>query len=126
MSNNVFPSLPGLDVAVELEPAYRTTVHETVAGKEYRTTWGVAKRFRYKLRFNFLRESTAAPAPWAAYNEKAIVEKFHDDHFGSFDSFLFTGPDGVQRRVRFASDTLTFVRSASGLWDLEADLISVL
>jgi hypothetical protein len=126
MSNSVFPDLPGLDVAVQLEPTYRTTVHETVAGKEYRTAWGVGKRFRYRLRFNVLREAVSAPAPWAGYNEKTVVEKFHDDHLGSFDSFLFTGPDGVQRRVRFASDTLTFVRIVSGLWELEAELVSVL
>jgi hypothetical protein len=127
MSNNVLPDLPGVDIAREVEKSYRTTIHETVSGKEYRTSWGSAPRYRYKLRVNVARESVAAPAPWAGWNEVSVLFKFVDDHRGSFDSFLFNDPyDNTQRRVRFASDSLRAKQIAADMWQCEVELVSVI
>ena len=126
MSSNVFPSLPGLDIAVEREAFYKTTIHETASGKEDRTAWQSAARYRYRLKFNVTRTSVTAPAPWAAYSEPAILLKFLDDHKGAQDSFLFDDPySAVQTRVRFQSDTLRITQLASGMWACDFELVSV-
>lgn len=126
MSDSVFPSLRGADVAVEREPFYRTSVYETVSGKEQRVSWDASPRYRYRVRFNVLRDDRAAPAPWAAYSEVGTVLKFLDDHKGSFDSFLFNDPlTGSQVRVRLEEDSLTIKRIVNHLWSAEVSFVSV-
>lgn len=126
MSNNVWPVLPGLDASREDVPSFSGTVHQTANGKEYRTAHWSAPRYRFRLRYNGLRSTVAAPSPWAAYSEVAIVRKFHADHYGTFDSFLFDY-EGTQYRVRFAQDEITFRREAGGAWwSCEVELVSVL
>lgn len=126
MSNNVWPVLPGLDKERDTLPSYSSTIHQTANGKEYRTNHWAAPRYRFRLRYNGLRSSVAAPSPWGAYSEVAIVRKFLDDHYGSFDSFLYDD-DGTQRRVRFAEDGLRLTRQAGGAWwSCEVELVSVL
>jgi phage-related protein len=126
MSNNVFPSLPGLDINVEREVIYRDTTHEVQSGKEYRTRWWSTPRYRYKLKFSVLRNSVNAPAPWAAYSEIAILLNFFDVHAGSWDSFLYNDPyDGTQVRVRFEQDSLPTTQVTSGIWECSFSLITV-
>ncbi len=126
MSNNVWPALPGLDFHVERAKEWEWTTHQTPSGQEYRYTTRTAPRYRYKLRYNGLRTSVNAPSPWAAYTEFAIIQKFYDDHYGGFDSFLFDDPvDAVQRRVRFVPGSLNFRREAAW-YSCELELISVL
>lgn len=127
MSNNVFPStLPGIDIAVEREAFYATTIHETASGLEDRTAWQPTARYRYGVRVNVVRNSTMAPAPWGAYSEPAILLKFLDDHQGAKDSFLFDDPySGTQTRVRFVEDSLSITQVASGMWSCTFRLVSV-
>ncbi|GAO01922.1 DUF2460 domain-containing protein [Anaeromyxobacter sp. PSR-1] len=126
MSNSVFPELPGLDVEVERETIYRSSVFETAGGKEQRAAYWSTPRYRYQLRWNVLRTDVMAPAPWAAYSEVATVQKFFDDHLGSWDSFLMNDPySGSQVRVRFVQDSLKLHRIVPGIWEAEATVISV-
>lgn len=128
MSDQLFPSsLPGLDIKVEREPVYATTVHQSTSGKEVRVGWQLVPRYRYTLTLNLLRSNVAAPAPDQAQTETGIVEKFFRDHRGQLDSFLFLDPySGTQVRVRFASDTLAWERLADGMWTIrKLQLISV-
>lgn len=127
MSDLVFPSsLPSLDIKVEREVRYATTVHTSASGKEVRARWQTTPRYRYRLKFNGLRSNKAAPAPNQAYTETALVLKFLNDHQGAWDSFLYVDPyDGVQRRVRLVEDSLVFERVVSTWWAASVEFISV-
>jgi hypothetical protein len=125
MSSLVFPSLPGLDVKIEREEEFDTTIHRTASGKEYRTKWADTPLYRYKLKITS-RAGVAAPSPNQAYNEASVLLYWIETHRGRFDSFLFDDPyDSVQRRVRFASDGLRFRRLTSTWWECEIELESV-
>ena len=126
MSSNVFPSLKGYDVQVTREVFYSNDVHEAISGKETRISFWSTPRYRYRIKVNFARAATSAPAPWAAYSEPAILFKFLDDHLGRNDSFLFNDPyDSVQRAVRFEEDTLSMTRVVDQVWSCELTLVSV-
>lgn len=125
MSNLVFPSLPGLDIAVERSEEFDTTIQRTASGKQYRTKWADTPIYRYKLKIT-ARSGTPAPSPNQAYNEASVLIYFIETHRGRFDSFLFDDPyDSVQRRVTFASDGLRFRRRTGSWWECEIELESV-
>ncbi len=128
MSNQLFPSnLPGMNVAVERETLYDFTTLTSPSGVEQRATWSSTPRYRYFLKFNLVRDDTAAPAPNAGYTETAIIQKFIDDHEGGWDSFLYIDPlSGVSTRVRFEQGSLRFKRIADHFWAIDSlVLISV-
>lgn len=126
MSSNVFPALPGIDIAVERETFYKTTIYESPSGLEDRTAWQSAPRYRYSLTANLVRSNVNAPAPWAAYSEAAILLKFIDDHLGQKESFLYDDPySGSQVRVRFDDDSLTIKQIAASMWSCSFQLVSV-
>ena len=136
MSSNVFPVLPGLDTEVSKEARHKVTISEAVSGREDRTLWAVAPRFDFVLKYNFLRTYVTAPAPWAAYSEVAIVQKFIADHYSSFDSFLIADPtivlaedsthDPAQKRVRFKENGVRIYQLVPTIWRAELALISVI
>lgn len=127
MSDLVFPLLPGMQMERSRSPSFSTTVHESVSGHEVRQSWVQSVRFTYSVQIK-ARSGTAAPSPWAAYSEKAIVEYFFDVHRGRWDSFLFPDEEagGEQVRVRFADDSLDIRRLAPGLYEIGLELVSVL
>jgi hypothetical protein len=126
MGSQVFPQLPGLDIQVQRESIYSTKIYTSASGEEQRTSWWPTPRFRYQLRFNFLRTSVAAPAPWQADSEAGVILQFLDDHRGAWDSFVFADPyDGVQRQVRFEQDTLVIQQVVGGVWEASFSLISL-
>lgn len=84
MSNLTFPTLPGLDIAVEREPYDGVQVDAAASAKEVRSTWETYERYRYKLRFNFLRDGSQL--------EWQRLVGFRTRHGGSLDSFPFTDP----------------------------------
>ena len=86
MSNLVFPSLPGLDIAVTRTPIYKTSIQEAASGTELRASRWSFPRYRYQLDFNYLRGASA-------YQELQTLFGFLGRHLGSFDSFLFTDPE---------------------------------
>ena len=120
MSDLVFPTLPGMDTKVEREEVYAAVVHTASSGKEQRGRFQTTPRYRYTLTFSLLRDSVAAPSPHQALSETAVVKSFFDQHYGQWDSFLFNDPiDSVQRRVRFASDSLTYEQLADGVFAIK-------
>jgi Conserved hypothetical protein 2217 (DUF2460) len=134
MGAQVFPehgsfntgSLPGLDVNIERESIYSSTIYTSASGKEQRTSWWASPRFRYNLTYNVLRTYVSAPAPWDSDSEIGVVLQFLDDHLGPYDSFLFQDPyDGIQRTVRFESDTLTIQQVVKGVWQVKFSLLSL-
>lgn len=112
-----FPTLEGLDVAVEREPEYATTIHESVSGREDRTSWWAAPKYRYNLKFNYLRQSA---------NEVSALLDLHAASSGSLKTFTYTDPyDGVTRDCRFSRDGLRIVRIVDGVWQCEVEIVSV-
>lgn len=117
MSNQTFPSLPGVDIAVEREAIYSTTVHTSASGTEQRASWQSSPRYHYTLAFTCLRDAVNAPA--TSTPETQIILNFLDQHKGSFDSFLYTDPfDGSTKRVRFVADSLVYKREVMGIWSV--------
>jgi hypothetical protein len=126
MSTSVFPDLPGIDIAVEREAIYKTTIHETASGKEDRASWQSTPRYRYKLTYNLVRDNVAAPAPYAAYSEAGVVFQFLSSSAGAWDSFVFPDPySGTNTQVRFVEDSVTVTKIADHFWSVSFSLISV-
>jgi uncharacterized protein (TIGR02217 family) len=86
MSNLVFPStLAGFLVGDREQIEDNQVVQTSLSGKEWRSTWELAPRYRYKVSFPFLR-STTQP-------EFQQLAGFFTRHRGSLDSFLFQDPE---------------------------------
>ena len=87
MSNNVYPSLPGLTwpVGRTLLPAPVTTV-VTPSQREYRVRDSMLQRYQYTLTYDFLRSA-------AGFQEMQTLIDFYGNQGGDFDSFLFSDPD---------------------------------
>jgi hypothetical protein len=126
MSNNLFPSLPGMTATPVRSQRYKTTVHTTASGKEQRTSWQSAPRRRFKVTFDVLRDNVNAPAPYGAFTEIGVVWSFHDTHRGSFDSWLMPDPyTGSNIRVRFVDDSLETTQVVHGVWNCTFEVIEV-
>lgn len=128
MSSEVFPTLPGLDVAVERVPYYATETHESVSGREIRVSWRTQPRIRYRLTINGARTGTMAPAPYAAMTEMEALLYFLDLHKGSFESFLYPDPYTAGNvRVRLVEDSLRMTQVVDGWWKVDGlELVTVL
>lgn len=124
MSNSVWPALPLTQKERTSGQFFDTTIHTSASGKELRSSWMTAPRFRVVLRI-ICRTAVTAPGGWSSYNEKSVVDYFHTTHRGAWDSFLYDD-DGTQRRVRFADDELVWERKAPGLYETTIELVSVL
>lgn len=119
MSGSTFPTLAGSIMEVERTPFYGTTVQTEASGRELRVAWMDSPRYRFRLRFDFLRQD-------AGGDEANTLLAFHATHKGSWDSFLYTDPyDGTSRRVRFASDELPTTRRTGRVWTAEVELVSM-
>jgi hypothetical protein len=127
MSALVWPDLPGLDIAVERETEEPdVTVRRTVNRKEYRTLWPAPPVYHYKLKFNYLDQNTAAPAPFGTYNQVSVLSSFIDTVYGTWDTFSYTDPiDGTSRTVRFEQGTLKLKKLAEGMFEAQVQLVSV-
>jgi hypothetical protein len=126
VSNSVFPSLPGLALAFARESLYKTVTYENPGGTEQRVSLQATPRYRYTLRYNFLRQAVAAPSPYQAQTEVGVVLLFLDDHKGAWDSFLFDDPvDAIQRRVRFVEDSLRIERILGQVYEVSFELLTV-
>ena len=86
MSNSVFPTFPGLMPGVTRTPVWSTHVKTSVSMREYRVANAAYPIYRYKLSFEFLRQTTG-------FTEMATLVAFFNARSGSFDSFLWTDPD---------------------------------
>lgn len=83
MSNNVFPTLPGLTW-----PVHRQVLHPPVAIKttpsrrEFRARDSSVPLYRWQLSFEFLRDAQA-------WQEWQTLEGFYNQQGGPFDDFIF-------------------------------------
>jgi hypothetical protein len=126
MSTNVYPDLIGLDMAVQRTPLYKTTIHESLSGKEDRASWQSTPRYRYRLVYNLVRDNVAAPAPWAASSEAGVVLGFLETSKGCFDSFVYNDPySGTPTQVRFVEDSISLTKIADHAWSVSVEFISV-
>ncbi len=86
MSNEVYPTLPGLEWPVRRASVFNTKVSTTPSGREWTQARMVYPRFRYQLRYEFLRSQDA----WAEFQ---TLFGFFERHAGAGDSFLFRDRD---------------------------------
>ena len=86
MSNAVYPSLPGLSIAVSKEAEFSTLIQEAVSGRELRISERVYPKWKHTLQYNFMRDYVAFP-------ELTQLGGFWLARTGPADSFLFTDPD---------------------------------
>lgn len=86
MSNEVYPTLPGLDFDVHRTPVWTTAIRTTPSGREFRNGQQLYPRYKRQLQYEFLRSS-------AAYQELQALEGFFNRHRGSLDSWLLNDPD---------------------------------
>lgn len=86
MSNELFPTLPGLAWRTEKEPEYDTLVKRSVSGYEVRSSRRDYPVYTIKMVFEFLRSS-------ATYPELQAIVGLFLRHRGQADSFLLLDPD---------------------------------
>lgn len=87
MSNEIYPTLPGLTFGVQRNlRAAPVTVKTTPSQREYRARDATLPRYRYVLGYEFLRAD-------AVLAELQALVGFFGRHGGSFDDFLFLDPD---------------------------------
>jgi hypothetical protein len=127
MPVTTFPTnLPG-QIEEVWASGYRTTTLEAISGKEVRVSWRSNPRRRFRVKFNFLRDDTACPAPNAAYTEVALLQAFLNDMKGSFNSFSVTDPvAGTAVTVRFVEDSLEMSKLFAHVWSASFEVIEVL
>ncbi len=86
MSNQVFPTLPGLTWNVVRAPQWATRIQKAVSGKEFRSAWMSAPIYTFRLSYEVLREA-------ASFQEIQQLVAFFNNVRGSFDSFLYSDPN---------------------------------
>jgi uncharacterized protein (TIGR02217 family) len=86
MSNAIFPTLPGLTWDLLRTPVWSTTKKISVSQREYRIANMAFPRYKYKLSFEFLRQTNG-------FTEFTTLTGFFNARQGGFDSFLFQDPD---------------------------------
>jgi len=88
VSSSVFPSFAGIKANREARAEYRTTVFDSLSGREQRTVEWSYPRHRWKLVLEFARARSVDVAA-----EIEQLWSFFQAHAGSGDSFLFRDPD---------------------------------
>ena len=83
MSNQVFPTLPGLAWNVVLSPTFATGVKKAVSGKELRTSYQAYPLWKISLNYEFLRDGNRGA-------DLDTLAGFFLMMKGQWDSFLFT------------------------------------
>jgi hypothetical protein len=124
--SGTFPELPGVDIAIERNSQYKTTVFRTVSDVEQRVGWVSVPRYDFRVQFNFLRDNVYVSGAFSGSTEAGVVQKFFDDCTGSLKTFGFTDPyDSTVRTVRFKEDGLSIKRIVGNVWECSVDLQEV-
>jgi hypothetical protein len=111
----VFPStLAGVAAEVSRTPVYDTKVQTSVSGKELRASYQSTPRYRYELKFNFIRKVRPGGG-----SDLTDLITFFETHRGRWDDFLYVDPyTTLQVRVRFDMDALDFKQWMDpNVWD---------
>jgi len=85
MSDEVFPTLPGLSWGRVRTDAFKTTVFEALSGAERRIGYRTTPKRKLQLVYEVLRSTRALP-------ELETLRAFWYARRGAFDSFLFEDP----------------------------------
>lgn len=86
MSSSIYPTLAGSLIDVDRTVVYDTTVQRESSGRELRLARQSAARYRYFIRYDFLRQD------FSGGDEFATLANFYATHRGGWDSFLYTDP----------------------------------
>lgn len=81
MSNNIFPTMPGLTWNVIKTPQWKTGVQTSVSGKELRTAYRSRPIWRFSMGYEVLRGGNG-------FTELQQMIAFYNLRQGAFDSFL--------------------------------------
>lgn len=82
MSNDVFPTLPGIAAEREHEVEFDNIVRRAASGKRYALAKRIYPVRRWRLTYNFLRER-------AGRTELQQLQGFFERRYGNLDDFLF-------------------------------------
>jgi uncharacterized protein (TIGR02217 family) len=82
MSNEIYPSLPGLKWDQKKTPIFSTRIQKSVSGRELRSPFYVYPLYQYELSYDLLRDSNA-------HNELKTLMGFYLARQGAYDSFLY-------------------------------------
>ena len=114
MSNAIFPVLPGLVWDFKRIPMHKTTIKETVSGREFRSRRMSSPRYTYKASYEFLRNQRQG------YDELRSLLGFFNARGGDFDDWLFDDADDNTVTAQAfgvgdaASTTFQLVRTLGG------------
>ncbi len=90
MSTSVFPSLPGLAFPVKRASRFRSNIQETGSGAETAISYWTTPRWRWELKYNFLRQGTLN---LVSYTEYTSLQGFFNQRYGRWDTWLYTDAD---------------------------------
>jgi hypothetical protein len=113
VSNEYFPSLPGLAWDVEITPEFATTVLRSVNLSELRASYTDSPIWHFKLTYDVLRQDTV-------YDELNQLAGFFMRHLGRWDSWLYSPAHDIEQSgVVFAvadgtTDTFQLARPFGG------------
>lgn len=85
MSNEVFPSMPGLAWNVTRQPEFTTKVQKAISGRETRLAFMSSPMCTFKMSFEVLRQDLF-------FSELKTLGNFFLERKGRFDSFLYSDP----------------------------------
>ncbi len=88
MSNEIFPSLPGLQINVQRSASWPTSIQETATGKEVRIQVQPMPRWSWSLSFEFLMDDRTA-----GVSDLQKLVGFWLRHRGAFEPFRYRDPD---------------------------------
>lgn len=85
MSQLVFPTLRGLGWSRRKTPEFKTSIQQSVSGRESHTSYRLYPMYRFRLKYDVLR--------FSVNSELQQIMGLFLAMRGAFDSFLFTDPD---------------------------------
>ena len=85
MSNEVYPTFPGITFNVHRVSMWKTGVRTTPSGREFRTSQQTYPRRRLTLEYEFLRT-------YGAFTDLQSMDGFFNRHKGGLDTFLLVDP----------------------------------
>lgn len=86
MSNAIYPDLPGMTIDVSRTPRWKTSIKQSVSGREVRAAHQTYPTWDFTLSYEFLRSS-------GAHQELQAIVGFFNARRGSYDDFLFSVPE---------------------------------
>lgn len=86
MSNQIYPTLPGIKMEMTRKPVWKTVIKESISGLEVRAASMAYPIWEFTLQYDFLRSS-------AAMEELQTLVAFYNKMKGAYDDFLWSVPE---------------------------------